>query len=54
MSYTHRRVPVEVEVEGLDLNPQRACELLSTCLHEVDTWLDRILLEKEGNHGDVH
>jgi len=44
---------VEVKVEGLDLNPDRACQLLATCLHELDTLLEKILLEEERSRGDA-
>jgi hypothetical protein len=54
ISYEYHHIPVKVEVEGVSLNPERACELLATCLHELDIWLEKILSKEERSHGDVH
>jgi len=45
------KIPVEVEVEGEDLNPSQAAEILGSCLGSVDAWLERITVEKTDQGG---
>lgn len=54
LAYTSHNVPVEVSVEGDGLTPDKIPSVLGLILEQLESWLEKITLEKESCHRDDH